>query len=376
MSLSVFRSVIVLCLWSALKPCSARNAGDDCSSGEQCSIPPEQPQGVQSLIQRDRILPSSPSQPRLCQQQTSMQDCKSGPDESPGLCMWHEDIGKCTARIAWFHPMKAGSTFGATLAHFANQNLPRDAHMPSCGFIDKSPEDACPAGSQGPYEFFVYKYPYQQHFPRVFWNHKADPDPGNHRSIGDPEWKLWQGKFVGVFRQPESRCVSAFNHFSGGVGDVRHFSELTQGTVTKMLAGVKGRILVNCSFLYNRTFQHDCSSDACQECKAPAAPHLPVALERLRGFAFVGLTEQYALSVCLFHTMFGGECLPIEFVNMRKGVVHQDPNVLLNQLKGYEDTADNIVYAAVKERFEAEVLKFNVNKATCAKLCPGTGAFL
>lgn len=370
------RNVIVLCLWSALKPCSARSAGADCSSGEQCSILPELPEGAQSLIQRDRIVPSSPGQPRFCQLQTSMQDCKSGPDLSPGLCMWHEGTGKCTARIAWFHAMKAGSTFGATLAHFANHNLPRNAHMPSCGYIDNTPEDACPAGTQGPYEFFVNKYPWKQYFPHVFWNYEADPDPGNHRSINANRWNTWQGRFVGIFRQPESRCASAFNHFTGGVGDIRQFSDYTAGTVTKMLAGVNGQVLVDCSFRYNSTYQHDCSSAACQECRAPAATHLPLALERLKGFAFVGLMEQYALSVCLFHAMFGGECLPIEFVNMRKGVAHKDPSVLLERLKGYEDSADNAVYSAVKQRFEAEVLKFNVNKATCAKLCPGTDVFL
>jgi len=280
------------------------------------------------------------------------------------------------ARIAWFHPMKAGSSFGATLAHFANHTIPRNAHMPSCGFIDQTPEDACPSGEQGPYEFFVYKYPYPKYFDNVFWNNKADPDPGNHRSITPISWSIWHGRFAGIFRQPESRSASAFNHFTGGIGDVRQYSMYTQGTVAKMLAGVDGLEVMNCSFLYNKTFKYDCSSDACQECRTPATAHLPLALERLKGFAFVGLMEQYALSVCLFHKMFGGECLPVEFVNMRKGVVHQDPKVLLEKLQGFEDSADRAVYDAVKQRFEADVLRFDVNKATCAKMCSGTDAFL
>eukprot|EP00930_Biecheleria_cincta_P087821 TRINITY_DN77058_c0_g1_i1.p1 TRINITY_DN77058_c0_g1~~TRINITY_DN77058_c0_g1_i1.p1 ORF type:complete len:375 (+),score=50.04 TRINITY_DN77058_c0_g1_i1:34-1158(+) len=373
MSMSICRSAPLLCLF-AVTHCSAHSAGADCSIDQQCSSLPGKLEIAPSLIQRDRIVPSAPGERQLCDLR-SEQDCHSGPGFSRGLCKWRHDLKKCTARIAWFHPMKTGSTFGATLAHFANHTIPRNAHMPSCGYIDQTPEDACPAGQQGPYEFFVYKYPYQKYFESVFWNNKDDQDPGNHRSISSLAWRMWHGRFVGIFRQPESRSASAFNHFTGGAGDVRQWSMYTQGTVTKMLAGVNGGTVMNCSFLYNKTFRHDCSSAECQECRTPAEKHLPLALERLKGFAFVGLMEQYAFSVCLFHKMFGGECLPIEFVNMRKGVVHQDPAVLLAKLHGFEDSADNAVYDAVKQRFEAEVLRFNVNKATCAKMCPGTDAF-
>ena len=36
-------------------------------------------------------------------------------------------------------------------------------------------------------------------------------------------------------------------------------------------------------------------------------------------FAFVGLTEEWDLSVCLFHRMFGGECHVREFLDVRPG---------------------------------------------------------
>merc|ERR1712151_684040 len=36
-----------------------------------------------------------------------------------------------------------------------------------------------------------------------------------------------------------------------------------------------------------------------------------------KGFAFVGITEEWELSVCLFHAMFGGQCRDREFTNTR-----------------------------------------------------------
>ena len=44
---------------------------------------------------------------------------------------------------------------------------------------------------------------------------------------------------------------------------------------------------------------------------------LSLARTRVRQMAFVGMTEAWDLSVCLFHAMFGGECLAVEFNNSR-----------------------------------------------------------
>merc|ERR1719401_1812180 len=35
------------------------------------------------------------------------------------------------------------------------------------------------------------------------------------------------------------------------------------------------------------------------------------------GFAFIGILEEIELSVCLFHTIFGGTCRAAEFANIR-----------------------------------------------------------
>ena len=53
-------------------------------------------------------------------------------------------------------------------------------------------------------------------------------------------------------------------------------------------------------------------------------PRIEVALRRLPAFQFVGLTEQYALSICLFHATVGGPCLPVEFQTLRPPKPGQD----------------------------------------------------
>jgi len=247
--------------------------------------------------------------------------------------------------------------------------------MPSCGHVDASSEDACRGGNQGPFEFFIYKYPEATWFNDVFWTKHGDPDPGNHRRIDLSDWNRFKGSFVGMFRQPESRMVSAFNHMANGEGDIMRFSKYTQGTVTKMLSGYHGP---QCSFEYKQYYLNsdECTTAGCQKCVKSAADELPLALRRLQtGFAFVGLTEQFALSICLFHTMFGGQCLPAEFINMRKGVEKRDPEVLKEELKGHEDIYDGAVYEEAVRIFWNNVEKYNVSTAKCSQLCPDVDTF-
>jgi len=280
--------------------------------------------------------------------------------------------------------MKCGSTFGASLAHFANSSLPGAAHMPSCGFMNDTPEilaeDDCPGGQQGPFEFFVYKYPTNTWFKDVFWYlGEGDIDPGNHRWISNSDFHSWRGSFVGIFREPKSWMVSSFNHFAGDVfngSEITRFANHTKGTVTKLLSGRTTDLPMFCNFRY----KPNCSSTGgnhpdCERCLEPAAADLPKALARLRGFAFIGLLEQFDFSTCLFHAMFGGTCHPVELVNMRPGVENNNVDDLYKMLEGADDPYDQAVYDAASNVFWKNMHKFNVNSATCAKICPGAAAF-
>ncbi|CAK9067181.1 unnamed protein product [Durusdinium trenchii] len=333
---------------------------------------------VQRDIRRQQIIA-----PLACEQ-LSLQNCNEN-----SICGWNKELERCQPYIAWFHVMKCGSTFGATLAHFANSSLPKLAHMPSCGSLVDEAEDPCPGGSQGPYEFFVTKYPKDVWFRDVFWSNSNDPDPGNHRAIPDAAYEIWKGHFVGLFRQPEVRVASAFNHFCEPLiasaeherinmtHAVHQFGQFAQGTVTKMLGGdygFFGNDPVRCEFRFADYYKTDreCHSAACRNCMQSATEKdVEKAIQRLQGFAFVGLTDHFDLSVCLFHAMFGGECLPVEFVNMRKSIYSKDFTKYLN---GYEDPFDARVFQEASNIFWSNVQRYNVNAETCQRICLNSNA--
>ncbi|CAJ1428348.1 unnamed protein product, partial [Effrenium voratum] len=155
------------------------------------------------------------------------------------------------------------------------------------------------------------------------------------------------------------------------------YARFVQGLVTKLLAGRLMFTPIKCEFEYAESYQDyetNCSSQKCLDCISDPAADLQKAFSRLQGFAFVGLTEYFDLSVCLFHAMFGGDCHAVEFLNMRKGVDHKDPEELMEKLKEQEDPYDGAVYAEVSRIFWANVKQYNVSAETCARICPA-GSF-
>ena len=93
-----------------------------------------------------------------------------------------------------------------------------------------------------------------------------------------------------------------------------------------------------------------------------------LALERLReGFAFVGLQEEWSLSICLFHAKFGGPCRNVEFLdtrpdNRRTNVTSSYDTAVLN---GWVDEVDRPVYAEALKIFKDDLEKFGVSHESC-----------
>merc|ERR1719469_93252 len=83
------------------------------------------------------------------------------------------------------------------------------------------------------------------------------------------------------------------------------------GLVTKQIAGQQSGN--QCTSIHKNT------SDCLDRNNSTIMPQKQIAMDRVRKFKFVGLTSQWELSICLFHTMFGGTCLPVEFSNLRRG---------------------------------------------------------
>lgn len=276
-------------------------------------------------------------------------------------CKWTNNV--CNAHIAWLHVMKCGSSFGTTLAHYANASLPVTSHIPS-GQNQADPEDTTREGLQGEPNFFRFKYPINQWFTNVFRNPE---NPGNHLPILDEEWAEWRHDWFGVFRDPAERALSSYYHFGRGEGDLHAFALKIQGQQASMLsAGAPGFAKIRCEFN---------QSDAPENCKHMVPPDIDLAIRRLDGFAFVGILEEFDLSVCLFHKMNGSPCLAVEFLNTREGDYDARKQRELKQLRDWGDPMDEAVYDAAKRRFWGDVRKYDLKPSDCHTLCPDASKF-
>merc|ERR1711933_349301 len=106
---------------------------------------------------------------------------------------------------------------------------------------------------------------------------------------------------VSMFREPRQRAISGFfhdKHMCREASNLREYSYCVEGLVTCMITGIG----------------YPCNGRKWR----PEETELAVA--RVNQMGFVGLTDQWDLSVCLFHAMHGGDCLPVEFSNSRPGV--------------------------------------------------------
>uniref|UniRef100_A0A7S2AX14 Uncharacterized protein n=1 Tax=Alexandrium andersonii TaxID=327968 RepID=A0A7S2AX14_9DINO len=253
---------------------------------------------------------------------------------------WHE-LKDGPHKLAWFHAPGTATSFGATLMHYASPTLPR-----SVGAEDLRGWDP----------FFRF-YPPAQWFKDGLWVEKCD-----HAPVTDEVYQEYKGHFAGLFRKPMERIASKWRPNFWLPIDA--YARRTNGTVALELAGeafgeeyteFPGRKY--CRGLRNAS-----------EGEAPP-PNLDLAVQRLReGFMFVGLMEEFDLSVCLFHAMFGGECLPVEFENMRKG----GPRSSYPELADLYNV-DQVLYDIAAERFWRDVKAFGVHREFCRKLCANVG---
>jgi len=241
------------------------------------------------------------------------------------------------SKVAWLHIPKAGTSFANTLASWACTSLEENDAVDSSysdssgayiwGFMEQHRED-CAKG-----------------FSMCGGHAPIETASGTCNS-----WKKHAGNFVGMFRQPEQRLISGFHQNCHDVEGNNHslieYREMVAGCSVKMLNG--------------------------KECGANTEVDrgmVETATRRVdEGFAFVGLTDEWALSVCLFHAMFGGDCHAREFKNVRPGVKHADhENYDTSALEGWVDPFDGALYAHTAKIFWANTAKYGVNAHSCAK---------
>ncbi|KAG8463136.1 hypothetical protein KFE25_011133 [Diacronema lutheri] len=282
-------------------------------------------------------------------------------------------VGLARPRFAWFHPEKTGTSFGNSLVHIANPQLPENVSiMSSCG----------PRGQRRPCRsktdrFGQDRYPYERWFPGVFWEKHGYF--GRHGAVDDQVFAEWAGSFVGLFRDPARRAVSAYYHkyteFCMSKRAARG-ANVTCMSLTPYARFIEGH---GTGWSYKRT--------NLMWCRRPHADALNVVRQRLANFSFVGLTDEFDVSVCLLHVMHRAPCRPVELANVRptdyrqqaraRGEAFQSADELAQALREeYVDPLDTPLYNMAVRRFEADIRKHNVTQSACAQLRCATAATL
>merc|ERR1711933_72185 len=144
-------------------------------------------------------------------------------------------------------------------------------------------------------------------------------------------------------RQPEQRILSHYHYFMlnepGGANTrLKPFIAQTSNCVTKQLT--------------RNSEWNVCSTSP----QMPTEQEFKKAKHRLRtGFEFIGMTEQWDLSICLFNKMFKLTCLPKQFENSRptKDVVKTNHLYDIVPLEGYREIYDDQLYMIGKDIFDA-----------------------
>lgn len=163
------------------------------------------------------------------------------------------------------------------------------------------------------------------------------------------DWSRREGSVVAMFRQPEERLMSEWNweirlghHFPS----ITDFVHARQGCATKILTG-------------SITLENHC-----EDGDPPSWEQVTLAKTRLRtGFAFIGMTAKWSLSICLFNTMFGTPCHASQFSLYHTLPLSDSSNV--TALNGFVDKYDGPLWDIAQRKFEYQLDRYGVSEGTC-----------
>ena len=98
----------------------------------------------------------------------------------------------------------------------------------------------------------------------------------------------------------------------------------------------------------------------------------------LEVFKFIGITDHWALSTCLFHVALGGRCLPVENVNTRPTApasakwaaskLSTIETAVQLRRAGFYDPFDDQLFDDAQRRFHADLVKHQVTPRECSRL--------
>lgn len=283
---------------------------------------------------------------------------------------WHREAAKERLErakpLSWLHIPKTGTSIGHTI--LPTVCPPRT--FPSHSFIG-SPR------TKTSLQHIMHQHPLAKVCPGGFSTSFKSP-PG-HMGLGQLWNKDGAWHAVSMFRQPEQRLISGWlygRHSARAARTIEEYRDRVKGCQVRMI--VRGGV----------GDPYRPMSGPCGDASMPPVTKKEVALaiQRVnREFAFVGLTEKWALSVCLWHAMFGGECRDFQFMDMRpgkkavvleNGLKKPEQYNVTNYLGTWRDQLDGALYREAEKRFWRDIKTYGVSDAVCRKyICPKASSF-
>lgn len=255
-------------------------------------------------------------------------------------------------QMVWLHVPKCGSAFLNTLYH--NPTL--------CPYV---PDNAWLADkSTGQLVDFYRDYPPDTYCPGS-WS--AVVPPNDYHPVLGRRYRETAGHIVTMLRQPEQRIMSSFyfvrDELKRKVAEpLPNYARSVQGCYVMMIVGDDPELGYHCLGM-------DLIS-----IPTPTEEQDALAVQRLReGVAFVGLTDDWDLSICLFHAMFGGTCVPEEMEYNREGpnrTGHEPYDTAA--MEDFVDVHDGKVYAEGVRMFESNLKEYQVTRPSCRASCSFT----
>lgn len=271
---------------------------------------------------------------------------------------------KSLKRIRWLHLPKTGTSFMATLWNYGCGQIgfPLDIRVDQKAWYD------CPS---------CYDIALRERFP---WRDYCDGEVILEKGCSDgcghePFRPRDQGKsVVAFFRKPSQRLLSAYHDLLHSVGFGRFEYKILKQTSSlggaaayvrfPGIAGCTARMLTGADCADPSPVRSNATFDGGKSVLESAL----LALEKLE---FVGLTERWDESICLFHRMFGGRIHPGEFKNFHSTDQKKKPKPVYDEqpLHGFKDAVDERIYEAAVQRFERD-LKQHVpsQESVCADI--------
>jgi len=183
--------------------------------------------------------------------------------------------------------------------------------------------------------------------------------PSHHHQPTIPTGMSYESIYSGhgfvMLRQPEQRLISEFNM-------VGHPSAIVYAAFTNLLEPWPGE--PDTLLGYAKSRQGTMANMFGDEYLAQD-PDVALAVKRIHEFAFVGITEDWNLSICLLHAMFGGTCSSVELENTRVGTNRSVDLYDTSELGNWTDVYDRVIYKEATQIFHDNLQKFAVSDETC-----------